>query len=274
MQHKIKTVIQPPSRLYFGLAQLWHYRELLYFFTWRDIKVKYKQTYLGVLWTVLQPLLLMAFFSLLFLKKFSSDSFTIAYPVHVFSGLLLWNFFQTSVSNASESILQQANIIKKIYFPRLIIPLSAVLTALFDFLISFVIFLILCVFFQQPVHWSALFFFPLALAAAAMAAVGLSCFLAALNVQFRDFRYVIPFLLQLLFFSTPVIYAANYIEQPWMRKLLALNPISGAVALFRVPLGQPFIAAEIFISLAVALLMAAGGLLYFKKSEPLFADLS
>src|SRR5579875_2354010 len=139
---KIKTVIEPPSRLSFGFHELWQYRELFYFFTWRDIKVKYKQTYLGIAWALLQPLALMLLFTFVFAKNFTIDTGGVRYEAFVLAGLILWNLFHSSVSNASDSMIQQANIIKKIYFPRLIIPCTSVLAALFDFLIAFVLFLI------------------------------------------------------------------------------------------------------------------------------------
>ena len=146
---RIRTVIQPPSKLSFGFKELWHYHELFYFFTWRDIKVKYKQTYLGIAWALLQPLGLMLLFTFVFAKNFTFNTGGVRYEVYVLSGLILWNLFNSSVSNASDSMIQQANIIKKIYFPRLIIPCSSLLAALFDFIIAFVVFLIFCFFLKQ-----------------------------------------------------------------------------------------------------------------------------
>ncbi len=160
---KTKTVIQPPSRLSFGFKELWHYRELFYFFTWRDIKVKYKQTYLGIAWALLQPLGLMLLFTFVFAKNFKIHTGHIRYELFVLSGLIVWNLFQSSVANASDSMIQQANIIKKIYFPRIIIPCSAILAALFDFSIAFIIFLFFCLILKQPISWASIILYPAAI---------------------------------------------------------------------------------------------------------------
>ncbi len=198
--------IKPPSGFSLGLKELWQYRELFYFFTWRDIKVKYKQTYLGIIWALLQPLGMMVIFTFLFSKTLKIDSGNIPYPIFVLSGLILWNLFSSSVSHAGESMIQHSNIIKKIYFPRLIIPGSSILVAFFDFLMGLLIFLVLCIYFKQPISWQAIFFFPAGILIVLFASFGVGTFLAALNVKFRDFRYTIPFLLQVLFFASQIIY--------------------------------------------------------------------
>ncbi len=269
------TSIRPPSGFSLGLKELWQYRELFYFFTWRDIKVKYKQTYLGVVWALLQPLGMMLIFTFIFSKTLKIETGTIPYPVFVLSGLILWGLFNSSVSHAAESMIQNANIIKKIYFPRLIIPCSAILVALFDFLMAFLVFIILCIWYQQPVAWNALFFFPVGILLTLLAAFGLGTFFAALNIKYRDFRYVVPFLLQVLFFSSQVIYPLHSIQQTNLKYMLALNPLNGAIELFRSPLtGLAPDMNVIWISTAAALFFAAIGLFYFRKTEKYFADIA
>lgn len=269
------TNIRPPSGFSFGLNELWQFRELFYFFTWRDIKVKYKQTYLGVLWALLQPLGMMLIFTFIFSKTLKIETSLSHYPVFVLSGLILWSLFNSSVSHASESMIQNANIIKKIYFPRLIIPCSAILVALFDFLMAVLVFIALCIWYKQPVAWNAILFFPAGILLTLLAAFGMGTFLAALNIKFRDFRYVIPFMLQVLFFSSQVIYPLQSINQTYLKYILALNPLNGAIELFHMPLtGSAPDINVILISTATTLLLTATGLFYFRKTEYYFADIA
>lgn len=267
--------IRPPSGFSLGFKELWQYRELFYFFTWRDIKVKYKQTYLGILWALLQPLGMMLIFTFIFSKTLKIETGALPYPVFVLSGLILWGLFNNSVSHAAESMIQNANIIKKIYFPRLIIPCSSILVALFDFLMALIIFIILCVWFRQPVGWNAVLFFPAGIILSMFSAFGLGTFFAALNIKFRDFRYVVPFLLQVLFFSSQVIYPLQSVSPVYLKNILALNPLNGAIELFRAPLtGMTPDMNVILISSATAILLAAIGLFYFRKTEIYFADIA
>ena len=272
---KLITNIKPPSGISLGLRELWQYRELFYFFTWRDIKVRYKQTYLGILWALLQPLGMMLIFTFLFSKTWKIDTGSVVYPVFVLSGLICWNLFNSSVSHAGESMIQNAHIIKKIYFPRLIIPCSAMLVALFDFLIAFIVFIILCFFLKQPPHWTAIIYFPAGILLSLLAAAGLGFFLAALNVKFRDFRYALPFLLQVLFFASQIIYPLQSVQQSLFKYLLAINPMNAAIELFRAPLSAaPPDMTIIAIGTASALFLLATGLFYFRKTEAYFADLA
>lgn len=257
------------------IKELWQYRELFYFFTWRDIKVKYKQTWLGVLWALLQPLGLMLIFTLLFTKTWKIDTTPVDYPLFVLSGLILWNLFHSSVSHAGESMLQHAAIIKKIYFPRLIVPGSAVLVAFFDFLMGFIIFLVFCMFYGQPVHWQAVVFFPAGILLVLLAGFGAGTFLAALNVKYRDFRYTIPFALQFLFFASQVIYPLQQIQQSWLKYLLAFNPVNAAIELFRAPMnGGRIDTIVLLIGSAMAIVLLLAGIYYFRKTEAYFADLT
>lgn len=272
---KFTTNIHPPSGFSLGLKELWQYRELFYFFTWRDIKVKYKQTYLGILWALLQPLGMMIIFTLLFSKNWKIDTTPVQYPIFVLAGLILWNLFSSSVSHAGESMIQNANIIKKIYFPRLIIPGSSVLVAFFDFLMGLFIFLVFCVIYKQAVQWSAIFYFTAGILVILIAGFGAGTFLAALNVKYRDFRYVTPFLLQVLFFSSQVIYPISSIQPTWLKYVLAINPVNTAIELFRTPLSGTTVDTTIIaIGLSSTLLLFSIGLYYFRKTEVYFADLA
>jgi lipopolysaccharide transport system permease protein len=272
---KMITHIHPPSGFSLGIKELWQYRELFYFFTWRDIKVKYKQTYLGILWALLQPLGMMVIFTFLFSKTWKIDTGEIRYPIFVLAGLILWNLFNASVSHAGESMIQHANIIKKIYFPRLIIPCSSILTAFFDFLMGFIIFIIFCFIFQQPLSWKAIFYFPAGIILIVLAAFGLGIFLAALNVKYRDFRYTIPFLLQLLFFGSQIIYPLQSIAIPWLKYVLSINPINASIELFRAPLSDnPVDMTVVTIGFLSTLFLILLGLYYFRKTEYFFADIA
>lgn len=271
---KFTTIIQPVSRLSPGFRELWQYRELFYFFTWRDIRIKYKQTLLGIGWALLQPLAMMAVFTLLFSRTWPIDTSPVQYPVFVLAGLLCWNLFNQSVSQAGESMLRHAGIINKIYFPRLIIPGSVVLAALFDFLMAFILFIGLCLIFGQALPLAALWYFPAAILLVSLSALGAGTLLATLTVRFRDFRYVIPFLLQLLFFSSQVIYPLHAIMDSRLQYLLALNPVNGAIELFRAPLAGTNPDMNIVgISLSATLVLLLTGIYFFKKTEARFADL-
>jgi lipopolysaccharide transport system permease protein len=273
---KFITRIKPPSGFSLGLKELWQYRELFYFFTWRDIKVKYKQASLGILWALLQPLGMMAIFTFLFSKTWPINTGDIKYPIFVLGGLILWNLFSSAVSHGSESIIQQEKIISKMYFPRLIIPGSAVLVALFDFLMGFTVFIIFCLIYKQPVHWTAIIYFPVAIIIVFKAAFGFSTFLSALTVKYRDFRYTIPFMLQVLFFGSQVIYPLQSIQQSWLKYLLAINPVNAAIELLRAPLSSTFIVDWTVVGIGVAstISIILLGLFFFKKTEAYFADLA
>lgn len=272
--HQHRTVIKPHRRLSLRLHELWAYRELFYFFTWRDIKVKYKQTYLGIAWAILQPLALMVLFTFVFKKNFSVETGPVRYEVFVLSGLLLWNLFYAAVSHAAQSIVEQSAVIKKIYFPRLIIPSSAILVALFDFMIAFVLFFLCALFFRQPIGWKAIYLFPAAVLLIVVSAFGIGTLLSALTVKFRDFRYVLPFFLQFLFFASTVLYSSAAVETGSLKYLLAVNPVNGAIAVFREAIGMQTDLILTVVSATSAALLGVSGLLYFRKTESYFADLS
>lgn len=272
MPESIEYKIEPNSKI-FNWGELWRYRELFYFFTWRDVKIKYKQTMLGFLWVILQPLLMMVIFTFFFGKALKIPSQNLPYPIYVFSGLLIWNLFSAGLTSASNSMVNNASIIKKIYFPRLIIPVSSILVATFDFLMAFALYAVLLVFYQQPLSWLAVFAWPAALLLTLVSTLGLGCWLAALNVKYRDFRYVIPFLVQLLFFLTPIIYPISLLNYPVLKYILACSPIYAAVELFRFPLTGVFSDyAFLTISLASGIVILFAGVFYFKRTEGFFAD--
>lgn len=268
--------IKPQGKFSLGLKELWDYRELFYFFTWRDIKVKYKQTILGFLWAILQPLFMTAVFT-----AFLGDSVAqktdmkIPYPVFALSGMLLWGIFSSGMSNASNSMVTNANIIKKIYFPRLIIPISSILGALIDFFIALVIFIVLLTIYKVDINYTALLFLPIAILITGISALGCGTLLAALNVKYRDVRYVIPFLVQGLLFLTPVMYPASISENSAVQLILKLNPISGALELMRsIFVGYSVNTETVLLSLSTSLLLFVIGIVYFRKTESYFADLA
>lgn len=254
------------------LRDVWDYRELLYFLVWRDVKVRYKQTVLGVTWVALQPLATTIVFTLIFgnLAKMPSDN--LPYAVFALAGLLPWNYFSGAVGRGSQSLVGSANLISKVYFPRLIIPVSGVLGGLVDFAIVFVMLVVLLFFYgyYPALSWLLLPFF---LLLAIATALGVSLWLSALNVQYRDVGYLIPFFLQLWFFATPVVYPSSLIPAPW-NVLYALNPMTGVVDGFRWALfGRGSAPGPILIvSVAAVIVVLITGLYVFKRMERTFAD--
>ncbi len=269
------TLIIKPKKL-FGLADLaevWRYRELLYFFTWRDLKVRYKQTAVGVLWAVFQPLATMTVFSVFFGRLLNIPSDGVPYPVFVYTGLLFWQFFSDSLSETANVLVKNQAIITKVYFPRLILPLASVLTKLVDFGIAAAILAGMMAFYGYAPKAGGVAVLPLLLLITFMAAVGLGLILASLNVRYRDVRYILPFFIQLMLFLTPVIYPAGIAGRySW---LLALNPMMGVIQSARaVLLGTTVVNwTLILISLAATALLLVIGVYAFKKTERTVADL-
>jgi lipopolysaccharide transport system permease protein len=266
-------IVDAEKRPLFDFQEIWNYKELFYFFTWRDIKIKYKQTALGFLWAILQPILMMIIFTLFFGRALNIPSQNLPYPVFVFSGLLLWNTFSSGLTNSANSMVNNAQIIKKIYFPKIVIPVSSILVALFDFLMTFILFVPLLIFYQQPVSLAAIWSWPAALVACMIATLGPGTLLAALNVKYRDFRYVIPFLIQVLFFLTPIIYPVSILKYPILQSVITLSPMYAAIELFRFPLtGAEPHPTSILLSLSSGVLILLIGLIYFKRTEDFFSD--
>lgn len=260
------------------LRDLWLYRELVYFLTWRDLKVRYKQTALGAAWAIIQPVLTMVVFSVFFggLLRVSSEG--VPYPIFSYTALLPWGIFSKSLSDAGRSLVMNRNMITKVYFPRLVIPLSSVLASVVDFLIAFAVLVMLIVYFHVTgqFHFQlspALLALPLLLILALATALGIGLWLSALNVVYRDVGYVLPFLTQLWFYVTPIVYPSSKVPEAW-RVLYGINPMVAVVEGFRWALlgiptaGGPMIA----VSVCVALLMLFSGLFYFRRMERTFAD--
>jgi lipopolysaccharide transport system permease protein len=269
--------IRPVNRFSLNFKEIWEYKELFYFFTWRDVKVKYKQTVLGFVWAVLQPTLMMFVFTFLFGKVIGAqENIKLPYPVFVYTGLLLWGIFSGGVQAAGSSMVNNSNIIKKVYFPRLIIPLSAVLVSVFDFLMTMVPFIVMIIIYQVHVDWLRLiFFFPLSVLIVLSTTFGMGAFLAAVNVKYRDFRYVLPFIVQFLMFATPVIYPVNLIQDKTIQTLLSLNPLSGAINIFRAVFEDGIVDYQLLgLNLLLSLGFLIFGIFYFRKTEAYFADLA
>lgn len=268
--------IKPNRKFSFGFKELWRYNELIYYFTWRDVKVKYKQTILGFLWAILQPLFMTFVFTFFLGKAISTQTnLSIPYSIFAFSGLLIWGLFSTGLSNASNSMVNNANIIKKVYFPRLIIPISSILGAMVDFFVTFVLFVILLVFYNIEVNWLQLLFMPFALLLTLFASMGLGMFLAALNVKYRDVRYILPFLIQGLLFLSPVMFPTNITSNKIAQTILQFNPIAGALEIVRSVFTDYEVNFQtIAYSSISALCIFAFGLYYFRKTEGYFADLA
>lgn len=270
------TIITPPRGwLRLNLPELWRFRELFYIFSWRDFKVRYKQTVIGVLWAILQPFLLMLVFSFFFGKLVNVGSNGAPYPIFVYAGLLFWTYFSTALTNSSNSLVDNENIIKKIYFPRLLLPFSATITPLIDFLLAFVVLGGIMLFYRFVPSWSAIIFIPLLMIMSFMAASGLGALLAAINVRFRDVRHALPFVIQTLFFLTPVIYPTSLVPEQY-RWILNLNPMTGIINTARaVLLRQGVIPyAELASSFAVIVIVFAFGLFFFRRTERVFADIA
>jgi lipopolysaccharide transport system permease protein len=270
-----ETVIRPPRGWQFiNVRELWQYRELVYFLVWRDVKVRYKQTLLGVAWSVLQPGMMMVVFTLFFSRVAGFKDPEVAYPVFVLAGLLPWTFFTTGLTGAANSVIGSERLITKVYFPRLAVPFAAVGSALVDFALAFgLLFVVMAIYGVSP-GWTVLLA-PLLVAVLALAAAGFGTLLAALNVAYRDVRYVVPFLVQLWIFATPAVYmplpAAD--SGDVVHTLLALNPLNNIIAAFRcVVLGREIDWIGFAVSsLAVAAVFLAG-CLYFRRVEDGFAD--
>ncbi len=263
-----------PSRGWVSLRlrEVWEYRELLYFLTWRDIKVRYKQTVLGAAWAIIQPFFTMVVFSLFFgnLAKIPSDG--IPYPIFSYAALVPWTFFANSLTNSSNSLVQSANLITKIYFPRLTMPFATVLSGIVDFVLAFAV-LIAMMLFYNITPTTNVIWLPLFLLLALATSLGVGLWLSAMNVQFRDVRYVVPFLTQFWMFATPIAYPSSLLQEPW-HTLYGINPMVGVVEGFRWALLSTNTAPGpiILVSSLAALVILISGAYYFRRMEKTFAD--
>jgi lipopolysaccharide transport system permease protein len=279
--HAVPVIRIVPTRGWTSLrlGDIWDYRELLYFLIWRDVKVRYKQTFFGVAWAILQPLMTMLVFTIFFggLARVGSDG--LPYPLFSYAGLLPWTFFAQGLSQSSNSLVGSSNLIKKVYFPRLVVPLASVLGGLVDFFVAFLVLIGMMVHYrvEPPAAIAAL---PLLLVLATAASLGVGMWLSALNVEYRDFRYVVPFMTQIWLFVTPVIYPASRVEEKlsalglptW---LYGLNPMAGVVQGFRwALLGRiPFPGEALVASTAVSAVLLVSGAFFFRRMERTFADI-
>lgn len=274
-QDNINYVIVPPKGLIdINLVEIWRYRELLLIFAWRDIKVRYKQTVLGIAWAVFQPLFTMIIFTVFFgnLAKIPSDG--VPYPIFVYSGLLFWTYFSSSLTNASNCMIENESIIKKIYFPRLLLSIGATITPIIDFGFSFIVFLGLMFVFGFVPNLLGLLIVPLLLLISMVAASGLGLFLASINVKYRDVRYILPFFIQILMFVTPVIYPVSIIPATY-KWIAYLNPMSGVIDTARsLILGNGTIDwLGLYFSMIMSIIIFVFGIMYFRKTERFFADI-
>ncbi|KKS14417.1 MAG: phosphate ABC transporter permease [Candidatus Yanofskybacteria bacterium RIFCSPLOWO2_02_FULL_45_10] len=268
------TIIKPQKKFSFlDLKEIWDHKGLLYFFTWRDLKIRYKQTLVGIGWALFQPFVTMIVFSIFFgnFAKIPSDG--IPYPIFVYSGLLFWQFFSASLAQASSSLVSNQNIITRVYFPRLILPFYSTLTNLIDFGVASLMLVVLMFYYGFAPEWLLILLIPVLILITFMFAVGLGLFLASLNVKYRDIKFILPFFIQMLLFVTPVIYPPSILgKYSW---LLAFNPMTGVIKTARTILlgGQTINWLQLEISSLAAVIIFVVGVVYFKKTEKYFADL-
>jgi len=268
------TVIRPKKLFHSNdLREIWDYKELLYFFTWRDLKVRYKQTALGAAWAIFQPMMTMVVFTIFFGKLAKMPSDGVPYPIFVYTGLLFWQFFSSALTSTSMCLISNQSIITKVYFPRLLLPISSVITQLVDFAIASVILGGMMLYYGYYPGLVGIILIPFLLFICFMAAVGLGLFLAAINVKYRDVRYILPYFIQMLMFVTPVIYPASIAgKYSW---ILAINPMTGVIQNARAALlgTAPVNWLLISISFIATAALLAVGIVVFKKVERYFADI-
>jgi lipopolysaccharide transport system permease protein len=274
-KHEPTTIYIKPSTglAALNLRDLWIYRELVFFMVWRDVKVRYKQTLLGMAWAVIQPVMTMLVFTFLFDRVAKLPTDGIPYPVFSFTALLPWGLFVTALNQGSRSLVAHNNMVTKIYFPRLILPMSSVFAGLVDFAIAFVILVVLMFYYQVTPAWDLLWTLPLFLLLAVITALGVALWLSAVNVQYRDVNHALPFLTQFWLFATPVAYSSSVISEKW-QIVYSLNPMAGVVDGFRwALLGSgtgPGI--TLWVSATISVLILISGLVYFRSMEKTFAD--
>jgi lipopolysaccharide transport system permease protein len=256
----------------FAFSDLWSYRELLYFLTWRDIKVRYKQTALGAAWAIIQPLATMLVFTLVFNRLAGLDTGRVPYPLFAYTGLLIWTFFANAVTNSTNSLITNTNLITKVYFPRAFIPSAAVAAGFIDLAIAGLILVGLVLYYGVTPTW-ALALVPVFLLLSVLLALAVGMLISALTVKYRDLRHALPFLIQFWMFTSPVIYPANRVPGRW-RHLIALNPLTGIIEGFRAALfGGTFDPAATLLAVVITLVALAGSFYLFRRIEETFADI-
>ena len=270
----VEIVIRPRKGwIAIDWSEISHYRELLYFLVWRDVKIRYKQTVLGVVWAVLQPVFTMLVFTTIFGRFAKIPSENLPYAVFVYAGLLPWTFFANGVTQAGQSLVNQQNLLTKIYFPRLFVPTAAVGGGLVDLAISFGVYAVILTIYGIVPSWGVVFL-PVLVLFTVMAALGLGCTLAALTVSYRDFRYVVPFMVQALMYLSPVVYPVSLIPSQY-HWLLAINPMAGIIDAYRSAiLGKPWNLTTLAVSGSITIVLLVFGMFYFRKTERRFADIA
>ena len=273
--HQIPVIYLKPSTGWLPLdfGELWRYRELIFFLTWRDIKVRYKQAVLGIAWAVLQPLLTMAIFTIIFGVLLNTPSQGLPYPLFALTALIPWQLFSTALQRSSISLVGNANLITKIYFPRIAIPLSTIFAALIDFVISFVVLLGVMAFYRV---WPGLMilWLPLFILLSLLTSLAVGLWLSALNVQYRDIQHMVPFLIQVWMYASPIVYPIETIPAGFWRGIYSLNPMVGVIQGFRwALLGGTHPDITLIISIIVVLILLISGLYYFRRMEKTFADI-
>lgn len=255
-----------------NLREFWQYRELLYFLVWRDVKIRYKQTFLGVAWAILQPVLATVIFTVFFGRIAGIPSDNLPYPLFAFAGFLPWTFFSNAVTASGNSLVGSSHLITKVYFPRLVIPVAAVCAGIVDFLIAFAILVLMMFWYQTGFSIQIFMLLPLMFLTLTLA-VGVGIFMSALNVKYRDIRFALPFLMQIWMFVTPIIYPTSLVPEKW-RLLLAINPLVGVIEGFRAALfGGKFDWKLIIISFLISILILAISVVIFRRMEKEFADI-
>jgi lipopolysaccharide transport system permease protein len=269
-------VIEPRRWTSLGLKELWQYRELTYYFVWRDLKVRYRQTWVGIGWALIQPLFLVFIFTFFFSGLLRPTLSAVPYPVFAISGLVVWMIFSVGLSSASMSMISHAPVIKKVYFPRAVIPLAAVIVAWLDGIVGMVVLVGVLLAYRVEVAWlTALYVWPLAMLVTFTGTLGLGFLLASINVKYKDVRHALPFLIQVLFFLTPVVYSPAALGSAWASAALALNPMYAAIYLIRLPADAGAASLPMAAtSVLSGLLLLLAGLSYFRRTEQYFADLA
>lgn len=274
MDNKFDLIIEPEKNIKKYWSELWSYRELFYFFAWRDLVVRYKQTTIGIAWSVIRPLLTMIIFTIVFGKLVNLDNNSLPYPIIIFSALLPWQLFSTSISESSNSIVSNANIISKIYFPRVIIPTSSLIVSIVDFFISFILLILIMIFYNFYPSWR-ITFLPIFIFLVLLTSLGTGLLLSALTVKYRDFRYITPFIIQLGLYISPVGFSSDLIPEKW-KLFYYINPIVGIIDGFRWSIcGNKLILyiPGFILSIFISIFMFIIGLWYFRKTERTFADI-
>ena len=269
------TEIVPPGRGSRGvLSELWRYRDILFFLGWRDVKVRYKQALLGVSWAILQPLVVMVVFSVIFGTLAGLDSGDIPYPIFTFVGILPWQLFSSSLTHSSTSLVTSANLLRRVYFPRMTIPIAATLPGVMDFLLGLIVLGGMMIFYHSSIHitW-AILLLPVFSALALLASIAVGLWLSAINVRYRDVKHIVPFIIRIWMYASPVAYSAGYVKGLW-RLVYGLNPMAGVIQGFRwALLGDARPDALMLVSVVMVFVILLTGIRYFRKAEDYFADI-